>query len=181
MKYHRQRLRFGLRRFGRVPVWSRLLCLLLGLPLSWPSLADTVSGVVSGGQVVQGATQDVVSGGVAIQVEVDGTQNVSAGGQTSGTVGTGEQNIYSGGLASGTAMSGSQSVYRGGVASASEVSGFQYVVGGHAVGTTVLSRGAQGISADGSAVGTTIRGGLQEVQAGGMPTAPTAPSGTQRI
>jgi autotransporter passenger strand-loop-strand repeat protein len=119
-------------------------------------------------------------------VNSGGSQVVSSGGVASAaTINSGgSQSIVSGGTANQTTVGsgGSQLVLAGGVSNDAMVNsgGYQYIDGvveGYAYNATVNSGGVQEVATGGTAQGTLVAGGTQQVDSGGLATSTTVNNG----
>ena len=156
------------------------LTVLAGGTASATTLSGTelVSGGTDSAARVDGGTQTVVSGGLAVDALIGsaGHQVVSLGGTALGGIVQpgGTQVVAAGGVASGTVMLASGSALSGGIISAmmikapagNRMSASETVSGGQSIFATVGSGGALFILG-GTATGTTVSGGLLSVSAGG--------------
>jgi autotransporter passenger strand-loop-strand repeat protein len=147
----------------------------------------SAGGVANGAIVGSGGTEDIRSGGTSIgaTIKSGGIESIGAtsgGGVASSTIVSGGGRVFvsSGGitvaaLVSGNAASGSgtETVFAGGTASSTTVSGTAALLvssGGLALGTVVGGNSFGGliISAGGTASGTTLASGFEEVQSTGI-------------
>lgn len=126
----------------------------------------------SSNEIIQGGTQEVNSGGVAIgnTIESSGMQNVNAGGEAnSTTINTyGDQNVNAGGVANGSIINeyGQQSVNSGGIANDTVINNYgnQYVNAGGVANNSIGNIGYQTVLAGGVAnQGEFSNTGLQNV------------------
>ncbi len=132
--------------------------------------------VVSSGQTISnmevpdGIDLDVLSGGAAIGTIIGsgGTEIVSSGGTDSGATIGGAEYVQSGGKVSGATVGsgGLEIVSAGAIDEFAQIDGGDQDVYGTASGAAILT-GSQIVESGGTAIGTTISGGMLEVASGG--------------
>ncbi len=143
----------------------------------------SLGGLTTGTEVLDGATQTVLSGGMAYGAVLDGVQVISAGGIVSNTqIDSGGRQLLSAGISATDDMinSGGVETISGGIDQGTTINtgGTQFVAAGSAVATTISAGGQQIVTSGGTAYADIAAvGGLELLSSGGNAVSTTVMSG----
>jgi autotransporter passenger strand-loop-strand repeat protein len=143
----------------------------------------SLGGLTTGTEVLDGATQTVLSGGMAFGAVLEGVQIISAGGIVGNTqIDNGGTQFLSAGISATDDMinSGGVETISGGIDQGTTINtgGTQFVAAGSAIGTTISSGGQQIVTSGGTAYGAIVAaGGLALLSSGANAMSTTVMSG----